>query len=84
MVECQSLSRADVLAALAQGNYRGIKDDLTLPSNGQLPESLMLDFESAHSRTDRLRKAARTALKMVKKLGVNVPAPLKSQLRRIF
>ncbi|HKC88761.1 MAG TPA: hypothetical protein VKG02_22450, partial [Blastocatellia bacterium] len=80
----RSNSREEILGAFARGDYQGVKDDLTLPSDGRLPVSLLASFEAAHARSDHMRRAAKVVKRALKRCGVNVPAPLKSQLRRIF
>jgi len=81
---CGSNSREEILRAFARGDYQGVKDDLALPSDGRLPESLLASFEIMRARSERLRRAVKIIKQALKRCGVNVPAPLKSQLRRIF
>jgi len=84
LVRCRSNSREEILGAFARGDYQGVKDDLALPSDGRLPESLLASFEAAHARSSRMLRSVKMVNQALKKCGVNVPAPLKSQLRRIF
>jgi hypothetical protein len=84
LARCRSNSREEILSAFARGDYQGVKDDLTLPSDGRLPVSLLASFEAAHARSDHMRRAAKVVKRALKRCGVNVPAPLKSRLRRIF
>ncbi|HZF39697.1 MAG TPA: PHP domain-containing protein [Blastocatellia bacterium] len=84
LTRCRSNSREEILGAFAHGDYQGVKDDLTLPSDGRLPESLLASFEVTHARSDRMRRAVGRVKHALKKFGVNVPAPLRAQLRRIF
>jgi len=81
---CASNSREEILGAFARGDYLGVKEDLALPSDGRLPLSLLASFEAAHARSDHMREAAKVVKRALQRCGVNVPAPLKSQLRRIF
>jgi hypothetical protein len=81
---CRSNSREEILDAFARGDYQGVKDDLALPSDGRLPESLLESFEVAHVRSDRMRRAVKRMKQALRRCGVSVPAPLKAQLRRIF
>jgi len=84
LVECETLAREDILAALGGGDYFGVKGDLQLPSSGRLPESTLATFGSVHERSDRVRRLLKSANKMTRRFGVAVPAPVKSQLRRIY
>jgi hypothetical protein len=84
LVECQTLTREDILAALGRGDYFGVKGDLHLPSSGRLPQSMLARFDSVHERSDRVRRLLKSANKMTKRFGLTVPAPVKSQLRRIY
>lgn len=84
LAECRSRSRDELLAAFAQGDYHGVKDNLALPSDGRLSESLLASFETAHARSNRMRLAVRRVKQVMRSCGVSVPAPLKARLRRIF
>jgi hypothetical protein len=84
LARCRSNSREEILGAFARGDYQGVKDDLALPSDGRLPAPLLASFEAAHARSDHMRRAAKVVKQALKRCGVNVPGPLKSQLRRIF
>jgi hypothetical protein len=84
LTQCQSNSREEILGAFANGDYQGVKDDLILPSDGRLPESLLASFEVIHARSDRMRRAVRRVKHALRRCGVNLPAPLRAQLRRIF
>jgi hypothetical protein len=84
MVRCATLTREAVLDAFASGDYNGVKGDLELPSSGQLPESLMKRFGSINSRYHLARQLLKNTKKMTGRLGKRLPAPVKSQLRRIF
>ncbi|MGE0131187.1 MAG: PHP domain-containing protein [Blastocatellales bacterium] len=84
IAQCRSRSREEILAAFAQGDYQGLKDDLALPSDGCLPESLLASFEAAHARSDRMRQVVKKVKRIMRGCGVSVPAPLKARLRRIF
>jgi hypothetical protein len=81
---CGSNSREEILGAFARGDYQGVKDDLALPSDGRLPAPLLASFEVRRARSDQMRRAVKIIKQALKRYGVNVPAPLKAQLRRIF
>ena len=76
--------RGDVLGALASGAFRGCKQELRLPSSGELSASVLQEFSRVHRRSDRMRRILKTAKGVAGALGVTVPAGVKSQLRRVF
>jgi hypothetical protein len=84
VVCCQGVSQEEILAALARGEYRGVKDHLELPADGKVPQSLLEHFGSVHEHSDRFRRWAKKAKQVTDRLGVNVPTTLKAQLRRFF
>ena len=83
-VEAASNRCDDVLAAFARGAYRGVKDELTLPSSGVLTAAQVAMFDAQHAKSDRMRQWVKRIKVVVKGSGLTVPAPLKAQLRRIF
>ncbi len=84
LVECDTASRGDVLAALASGRFVGAKGDLRLPATGELSEALLGEFAGAQTRSVRLRRLIKKTKKVADRLGLRIPAPVKAQLRRIF
>ena len=84
IIERNVSSREEVLAALARGDFHARKGPLELPSSGGLSEDLLARFGVANGRTARKRRLIKRAKKMIDRIGVTVPAPLKAQLRRIF
>ena len=84
MVRSASTSRADVLAAFANGAYAGSKGDFELPSDGHLSEELLARFAKINGRYHHWRSFLKKAKKMSGPLGKRLPAPIKSQLRKIF
>lgn len=83
-IDCDSLSRQAVLGALSAGAYSGIKDDLLLPSSGELSAELIATFAAAHTRSTRLRTFLKSVKQKLDRAGITVPASIKAQLRRIF
>lgn len=73
-----------VLAALAQGAYRGVKGELTLPSSGILEEAQLSKFASAHAASYRMWRFLKGGKQVLDRVGIGVPESLKAQLRRIF
>jgi len=83
-VDCDSPTRTAVLGAFRRGDYSGISDGLELPSNGVLPESLISTFGKVNDRYMRKQKAFKRVKKMSGALGKNLPAPVKSRIRKIL
>jgi predicted metal-dependent phosphoesterase TrpH len=84
ILHCESASGEGVLAAFARGDYHAAKEGIELPSSGDLPESLLARFGGVNERYARKRRLIKRAKKMIDRVGLTVPAPLKAQLRRIF
>jgi hypothetical protein len=76
--------RAEILAALAHGHYVGIKENLALPSSGNLPLDLLERFRSVSERSRRMRQLIKGIKKMADGFGIAVPTSVKSHLRRFF
>ncbi len=83
-VDCGSPTRTSVLAALRSGNYSGVSQELELPSDGVLPESLLTTFGKVNERYMRKQKAFKRVKKMSGALGKNLPAPVKARIRKIL
>ena len=84
IAECKSATREEILAAFARGNYYAVKEKFELPSSGKLNEDLLAQFGSVNQSYARKRRLIKQAKKMIDRVGLRVPAPLKAQLRRIF
>ena len=84
VLDCDSVEPAAILAALAAGKYSGQKDDLLLPSSGELPATLLQQFGQTQARSRRMWTFLKNSKKKLDSLGIRVPDSLKSQLRRIF
>ena len=83
-VHCDSLSREEILGALAMGNYDAFLNGWTLPSSGRLPASLIRAFDRAHERSDSWRQLVKKVKVGMTKCHVTVPGRLKDHLRRLF
>jgi hypothetical protein len=83
-LDCPSPSRPAVLTALSAGAYSGLKDEIQLPSSGELPAELAAQFAAKHANSDRIRSFLKAGKKAADSLGIAVPASVKAQLRRIF
>lgn len=78
------LSSSAILRALSCGEYSGRKGQLTLPADGHMPERVLEEFQRTHDRSDSLKRWARSVKKVADRIGLPVPGPLKSHLRRFF
>jgi hypothetical protein len=83
-LDCDLRTRDAVLGALSAGAYCGLKDDLLLPSSGELAPELATRFAAQHAKSDRRFRFLKAGKNVLDRLGIQVPASLKAQLRRIF
>ena len=83
-LDTATVTRDAVLGALRIGAFHGEKDGMRLPSDGVLPEALLVTMARAHRRSDRLRSVLRTVKATADRLGLRVPAGLKAQARRVM
>lgn len=83
-VEGESAEPRAVLDGLARGKFHGRKGELQLPSDGVLPEQILAQFGEANARSHRLWDLVRGGKKVLDRLGIRVPASVKSPLRKIF
>jgi hypothetical protein len=84
VVQCEKPTREAVLSAMRHGDYSGVKGEFELPSNGKLSEDLLARFEKINGRYHHWRNLLKKAKKMSGRVGKRLPAPIKSQLRKIF
>ena len=84
IIERRLSSREEVLVALARGDFYARKGELELPSSGNLSEDLLARFGRTNELAARKRRLIKRAKRMIDRVGLKVPAPVKSQLRRIF
>jgi hypothetical protein len=83
-LNCDSRAREAILAALSAGEYCGLKDDLEVPSSGVLSSELAARFSAQHAKSDRIRRFFKAGKRAIESTGIQVPASIKSQFRRIF
>jgi hypothetical protein len=80
-----SPSMSDALQAFRSGGYHAVHDsEIKLPADGVLNEELMLKFEALNSKYMRKQKLFKRIKKMSGSVGKNLPAPLKSRLRKLL
>jgi hypothetical protein len=73
-----------ILAALASGDYSGVKGELVLPSSGILEKELRSQFGNAHAMSSRMWQFLKQSKQVLDGAGIRVPESVKAQLRRIF
>jgi predicted metal-dependent phosphoesterase TrpH len=83
-LQTDSAAREAVLSAFERGDYFAVKGDIELPSSGVLPAELMTRFGDINGRYARKRQLIKRAKKLIDRVGLRLPAPVKAQLRRIF
>lgn len=83
-VEIASAQPRTILTAIAAGKYSGRKDDLQLPSTGELPEELLAEFGKTHDRSYRMWRFLKSGKRILDRIGIRVPESMKAPLRRIF
>jgi hypothetical protein len=83
-LNCQSNETAQILNALRQGKYSGLKDDISLSSSGKIRADLLAEFDRQHRKSDRMRNVFRLSKKALDRMGIKVPALVKAKLRGIF
>jgi predicted metal-dependent phosphoesterase TrpH len=84
LLDCGSLHPEAIRSALAEGAYRAQKDDLQLPSDGVLSESLLDEFSRVQARSRSMWRFFKSGKQQLDRFGIRVPESLKAQLRRIF
>ncbi len=83
-LDCDSCESDAIVSALAAGTFAARKDSVLLPSTGVLPQALLDQFDRVNARSSRLRLLTKNGKKVLDRLGIKIPASLKTQLRRIF
>jgi hypothetical protein len=84
VLDCDSLAPASILQGLAAGTYSAQKDNLQLPSSGDLPDALLAEFAQAQARSQNMWRFLKNSKQALDRMGIRVPDSLKAQLRRIF
>ena len=80
----ERLTQTSLLAALRSGNYSAICEEVELPSNGILTDLLLTDFERLSDRYMRKQSLFKRVKKISGGFGKNLPAPVKSRIRKFF
>jgi hypothetical protein len=83
-VDAAALEPEAVLEALAAGRYTARQRDLRLSPDGAVDPEQLARFRRASARYFAFRGLARGVKRGLDRLGLRLPAALKSQLRRIF
>jgi hypothetical protein len=83
-LDSETAQSAEIIRALSEGNFKGRKGELSLPSSGILPEELLNQFAHAQNKSYRMRRVLKKGGKALDRAGIKVPDSIKKQLRRIF
>ncbi len=84
LVGAGRIQRDEILSALSRGDFTGVKGDTVLPSHGRLPEPLLENFARVNRSSNRFREFVTGTKGLIQRLGLEVPASVKSRFRRFF
>jgi len=84
VLHIDNLDPQEIIAALRNGQFHGSKGELELPSDGKISEALLTQFDRTNTRSSGARRFIQQINGIRKRLGLRIPAPIKSQLRRFF
>jgi len=83
-VNSETAQAGDILATLAKGDFNGQKNDLVLPSSGNLPKELLMKFSRSQTMSRGFWGFLKKSKGALDQIGIRVPESLKTQLRRVF
>ncbi len=83
-IRISTASRATVLKALRDGEYSGLRENVELPSSGELPALLLSDYGRINDRYMRKQNVFKRVKKISGGFGKKLPAPIKARIRKIF
>jgi len=84
VVHSDTLTVDAIVSSLRTGAFHGLKDARELPSSGILDADLLEEFDRVNARSQRVRKLVSFVNAARKRIGMEVPAPIKARLRRFF
>lgn len=84
LIDSTSAKRDSIVEAFRTGKYQGRIEETDLPSSGELPKSLLENYDAINMRYMRKRKVFERLKKMSGNLGKGLPAPIKAQIRKRF
>jgi len=73
-----------MIAALRGGQFHATKGELELPSDGNIGDALLAQFDRTNTRSSGARRFIQQINGIRRRLGFKIPAPIKAQLRRFF
>jgi hypothetical protein len=76
--------RTMMLDALRAGAYHGVKNQIVLPSSGELSATLRERFTHISGRSQYFRATIKRIRMMLGGAVKRLPAPIRAELRRIF
>jgi len=83
-VNSQTARPADIVTALARGEFNGQRNNLMLTSSGILSEELLAQFSRSQTRSRSLRRLLKKGKGALDQMGIRVPDSIKAELRRVF
>jgi hypothetical protein len=83
-LQCESLTRDEILGGLFARKYSAVKADLSLPSSGEISPELVARFAAKHAQSDKMRNFLKTGKNALEKLGIPAPISIKSYVRNLF
>jgi hypothetical protein len=84
LIDVADKSRSQILEEFRKGNYHGQHLETLLPSDGILQEPLLAGYEIDSARYMRKQRVFKSMKKMTGRLGKQLPAPIKSRIRKLF
>jgi hypothetical protein len=84
IADMTDVSPAQVIETLRRGAFHGFRGDLELPSSGALGDEALAAFDRINGRSSRARRFIGVLNRFRQRIGGDIPAPIKAQLRRFF
>jgi hypothetical protein len=83
-LDCNTHVLQAILATINAGRYVGLKDSWQMPSDGILSPELLAQFGRLQARSSGMWRLFKKTKTLLDRLGITVPASVKSNLRRVF
>jgi len=84
LIDAPSSTQTPLLEAFRQGMYKGQTEGTDLAANGLLPRSLLANYEIASARYMKKLGRFKKMKKLSGRFGQQLPAPIKSRIRKLF
>jgi hypothetical protein len=83
-VVAECATPADLTTAFAKGNFKGVKQQLELTSYGKVAADFLEWAAARQAKYSWARKKVANLKKLLTRIGVTIPTPLKDRLRKVF